>query len=110
MSMFQKPSCLDKLSIFFNCSFAWYSWAYYEKHTAGFPNSKMNLGRYLGPTNPEAGSVLFTKIVTFGHVIRHNMFRHLKPLENEKLELSEGSRYLKGNNLKGYNLIGGKPT
>jgi hypothetical protein len=44
----------------------------------------MTLGRYLGPTDPEAGSVLSGKILTFeGNVIRCNTFRHLTLLENE---------------------------
>jgi hypothetical protein len=47
----------------------------------------MTLGRYLGPTDPEGGSVLSAKILTFeGNVIRRNTFRHLTPLEDENPE------------------------
>jgi hypothetical protein len=46
----------------FICSFAWYDWVYYNKQNAAFTASKMTLGRYLGPTDPEAGSVLSAKI------------------------------------------------
>jgi hypothetical protein len=39
----------------------------------------MTLGRYLGPTDPEAGSVLTAKILTMnGDVIRRKTFRHLE--------------------------------
>jgi hypothetical protein len=48
----------------------------------------MTLGRYLGPTDPGAGSVLSAKILTFeGKVIRRNTFRHLTPLEDVNTEL-----------------------
>jgi hypothetical protein len=48
----------------------------------------MSLGTYLGPTDPEAESVLSAKILTFhGNLIRRNTFRHLTPLEDEKPEL-----------------------
>jgi hypothetical protein len=48
----------------------------------------MTLGRYLSPTDPEAGSVLTAKILTYeGIVIQHNTFRHLTHLENENQEL-----------------------
>jgi hypothetical protein len=42
----------------------------------------MTLGGYLGPTDPEAGSVLTAKILTYeGNVIQRNTFRHLKQIE-----------------------------
>jgi hypothetical protein len=70
------------------CSFAWYDWVYYNEQNAEFPASKMTLDRYLGPIDPEAGSVLSSKILTFkGNVIRRNTFRHLTPLDNENPEL-----------------------
>jgi hypothetical protein len=48
----------------------------------------MTLGRYLGLTDPEAGSVLSAKILTFeGNVIRRNTFRHLTQLEDGNTEL-----------------------
>jgi hypothetical protein len=71
--------------ILFICSFAWYDWVYYNEQNAAFPASKMTLGRYLGPTDPEAGSA---KILTFeGNLIRRNTFRHLTPLEDANTEL-----------------------
>jgi hypothetical protein len=74
--------------ISFICSFAWYNWVYYNKHNAAFPASKMTLDRYLGPIDPEAGSVLSAKILTFEvNVIRRNTFRHLTPLEDANTEL-----------------------
>jgi hypothetical protein len=73
------------------CSFAWYDWVYYNEQNATFPALKMTPGRYLGPTDPEAGSVLSAKILTFeGNVIRRNTFRHLTPIENDNLELVMG--------------------
>jgi hypothetical protein len=55
---------------------------YYNEQTASFPEPKMTLGRYLGPTDPEAGSVSTSKILTMnGDVIRRNTFRHLEQKE-----------------------------
>jgi hypothetical protein len=51
--------------ILFICNFAWYDWVYYNEQNAAFPNSKTTLGRYLGPTDPEAGSVFTAKILTY---------------------------------------------
>jgi hypothetical protein len=74
--------------ISFICSFVWYNWVYYNKQNAAFPASKITLGRYLGTTDPEAGSVLSAKILTFeGNVIRRNPFRHLAPLEDANTEV-----------------------
>jgi hypothetical protein len=74
--------------ICFICSFDWYDWVYYNKQNAVFPASKMTLGRYLGSTDPEAGSVLSAKNLTIeGNVIRRNTFRHLTPIENDNLDL-----------------------
>jgi hypothetical protein len=80
--------------ICFICSFAWYNCVYYNKQNAAFPASKMTLGRYLGPTDPEAGSVLSAKILTFeGNVIRLHKFRHLTPLEDENPELTAEANF-----------------
>jgi hypothetical protein len=50
-----------------------------------FPASKTTLGRYLGPADPEAGSVLSAKILPFeGNDIRRNTFRHFTHLEAKK--------------------------
>jgi hypothetical protein len=74
--------------ISFICNFAWYDWVYYNEQKAAFLDSKLTLGRYLGPTSPVAGSVLSANILTFeGNVIRRNTFRHLTQLENENQEL-----------------------
>jgi Zinc knuckle len=73
--------------ISFICSFAWYDWVYYNEQTASFPEPKMTLGRYLGPTDPEAVSVLTAKILTMnGDVIRRNTFRHLEQKEIDSAE------------------------
>jgi hypothetical protein len=61
---------------------------YYNQQNAKFPASKMTFGKYLGPTVPEAGSVVSAKILTFeGNVIRRNTFRHLTMLEDANTEL-----------------------
>jgi hypothetical protein len=84
-----EPIMLGQTAVIsFICSFAWYDWVYYNKQNAEFPATKMTLGRYLGPTDPEAGSVLSAKILTFeGNVIRRNTFRHLTQLEDAYPEL-----------------------
>ena len=70
--------------ISFICEFGWYDWIYYNESTAAFPESKVVLGRYLGPTEPEVGSVLTAKVLTLkGEVIRRNTFRHLTTEELE---------------------------
>jgi hypothetical protein len=47
----------------------------------------MTLGRYLGPTDPEAGLVLTAKILTMnGDFIRRNTFRHLEQTELDSEE------------------------
>jgi hypothetical protein len=51
--------------ILFNCNIAWYDWLYDHEQNATFPDSKITLGKYLGPTDPEAGSVLSAKILTY---------------------------------------------
>jgi hypothetical protein len=68
--------------ISFICNFVWYDWIYYNEPNAAFPASKMTQGRYLGPTDPEAGSVLSAKILTFsGNVIRRSTFKHLTSID-----------------------------
>jgi hypothetical protein len=68
--------------ISFICLFKWYDWTYYNDSNAQFPDQKVVLGRYLGPTEPEVGSVLTGKILTAtGEVIPRNMFRHLTDAE-----------------------------
>jgi preprotein translocase subunit Sss1 len=68
--------------ISFICSFKWYDWIYYNDSNVQFPDQKVVLGRYLGPTEPEVGSVLTGKILTAtGEVIRRNTFRHLTDAE-----------------------------
>ena len=39
------------------CKYAWYDWAYYHDG-ASFPEDKVKLGKYLGPTHPGIGSVM----------------------------------------------------
>jgi len=62
--------------------FKWYDWIYYNESIGKFPDPKQVLGRYLGPTDPEIGSVMAAKILTSkGEVIRRNTFRTLTPEE-----------------------------
>ena len=64
--------------ISFICEFSWYSWVYYNETNVQFPDVKVCLGRYLGPTEPEVGSVLTAKILKpNGKVIQRKRFRHL---------------------------------
>jgi hypothetical protein len=51
-------------AISFIFSFRWYSWIYYNDTNVQLPNQKVVLGRYLGPTKPELGSVLTAKILS----------------------------------------------
>jgi hypothetical protein len=58
----------------------------------------MTLGRYLGPTDPKAGSVLTAKIHTYeGNFIQRNTFRHITHLENENQELITAKANFKTN-------------
>jgi hypothetical protein len=67
--------------------FAWYNWVHYNEQTAPIMEPKMTLGLYLGPINPEAGSVLSAKILTInGDVIRRITFRHLEQTELDNAE------------------------
>ena len=76
--------------ISFIYAFAWYDWIYYHDSVVSFPEPKMQLGRYIGPTEPEAGSVLTAKVLTSsGDVIRRNTFRHLTQLELDSPEVKE---------------------
>jgi transposase InsO family protein len=65
--------------ISFICEHEWYAWVYFnDKDRAQFPEEKVVLGRYLGPTEPEIGSVLTVKILTItGEVVRRNSVRRL---------------------------------
>jgi hypothetical protein len=49
--------------ISFICEFRWYEWVYFNEAQAQFPDDKVFLGNYLGPTDPEVGSVLTAKIL-----------------------------------------------
>jgi hypothetical protein len=68
--------------ISFICLFKWYNWIYYNDSNVQFPDQKVVLGRYLGPTESEVGSVLTGKILTAtGEVIRCDTFTHLTDAE-----------------------------
>jgi hypothetical protein len=70
--------------ISFICDFGWYDWVYFNDSPASFPEPKVCLGRYLGPTDPEVGSVLTAKILKEnGEIVRRNSYRHLTPDELE---------------------------
>ena len=76
--------------ISFICEFGWYDWVYYNEAQAQFPDDKVCLGKYIGPTDPEVGSVLTAKILkSNGEVIRRNTFRHLT---QEELDSDENKR------------------
>ena len=61
----------ETADISFICEFQWYSWVYYNESQVQFPDVKVLLGRYLGPTEPKVGSVLTAKILkSNGEVIR----------------------------------------
>jgi hypothetical protein len=61
----------------------------------------MTLGRYLGPTDPEAGSVLTAKILTMkGDVIRRNTFRHLDQTELDSEECKAAQKQFEERNQK----------
>jgi hypothetical protein len=73
-----------KTDISFICDFEWYKWVYYNKSPVQFPDQKLILGRCLGPTEPEVGSVLSAKIlkIAVGIFIR-NTFRNLTDQEKK---------------------------
>ena len=76
--------------ISFISAFGWYDWIYYNESIVGFPEPKMQLGRYLGPTDPEAGSVLTAKVLTrTGEIVRRNTFRHLTDTELESKQVQD---------------------
>jgi hypothetical protein len=52
-----------------------------------FPDPKVVLGRYLGPTEPEIGSVIIKKILTMsGEILRLNTIQHLTDEEKNSEE------------------------
>jgi hypothetical protein len=66
----------------FICLFEWYNWIYYNDSNVQFPDQKVVLGRYVGHTEPQVGSVLTGKILTTtGEVFCCNAFRHLTDAE-----------------------------
>ena len=72
------------------CEFYWYEWVMVNDVTSKFPDTTSTLGRYLGPTSPEHGSVLSVKIlIANGQVLRRNTFRHLKPEEVESDDIKK---------------------
>ena len=64
------------------CEFAWCDWVMAHNPVANFPEEKLFLARYLGPTRPGIGSVMsFNVIKANGEVIRTPHVRRLTPLE-----------------------------
>jgi hypothetical protein len=52
-----------------------------------FPDQKVVLGQYLGPTEPEIGSVLTVKILTIsGEILHWNTIQHLTDEEKKSKE------------------------
>jgi hypothetical protein len=65
--------------ISFNCEFEWYSWVYYNESNIQFPENKIVIGSYFGPTVPEVGSVMKAKILKHHEeVLRRNPFIHIR--------------------------------
>jgi Reverse transcriptase (RNA-dependent DNA polymerase) len=72
------------------CEYHWYSWVLFRDSTVSFPEEAMVLGRYLGPTDPEAGSVMSAKILKdTGKVVRRNTFRGLTQEEVDSVEMKK---------------------
>jgi hypothetical protein len=64
------------------CEFPWYAWVLFHESVTQFPEDKIILGKYLGPTDPGIGSVMSAKILkSNGEVVRRNTFRLLSPEE-----------------------------
>ena len=63
------------------CDFQWYQWIKYYDETSSYPDDKMTLGRYLGPS-PGIGSLLTGKLLKRNSNYHHtSTFRALTPEE-----------------------------
>jgi hypothetical protein len=67
--------------ISFICQFPWYSWVYFHESKVQFPNDNVVLGRYLGPTEPEVGSVMTAKILKSN---RSRVTKHISTFNNDR--------------------------
>jgi hypothetical protein len=64
------------------CEFPWYSWILYNESRTQFPEVKVFLGQYLGPTDPGIGSTMSAKILkSNGEVVRRNTFFQMRSKE-----------------------------
>jgi hypothetical protein len=64
------------------CEFPWYARILFHESRTQFPEVKIVLGQYLGPTNPGVGSTMLAKnLMANGEVVRRNTFRLLRPEE-----------------------------
>jgi hypothetical protein len=69
------------------CEFPLYSLEFFNESRVQFSKDTVVLGRYIGPTEPEVGSVLTEKLLkNNGEVVRRNTFSHLRQDEYESEE------------------------
>ena len=63
------------------CEFEWYDWVYFRDSAVSFPEDKLVLGRYLGPSI-DIGPALTAKILKQnGEIVHHSTYRGLTPEE-----------------------------
>jgi hypothetical protein len=63
------------------CEFGWYDWVMFRDNVPTFPDVKLTLGQYLGPTT-DVGSALTTKILkSNGQTVCRSTLRHLNNKE-----------------------------
>ena len=65
------------------CEFEWYEWVYFRDQTVSYPEDKLVLGRYLGPSI-DVGPVLTAKILKDnGQIVHRSTYHGLTPEEIE---------------------------
>ena len=63
------------------CEFEWYEWVYFRDTVVSFPEDKLVLGRYLGPSI-DVGPALTAKILKQnGEIVHRSTYRGLTPEE-----------------------------
>ena len=63
------------------CEFEWYDWVYFRDSAVSYPEDKLVLGRYLGPSI-DAGPALTAKILKKnGEIVHRSTYRGLAPEE-----------------------------
>jgi hypothetical protein len=82
-------------AISFICEFSWYSWVFYIESQDQFSEDTVVLGRYLGPTEPEVGSVLTEKsLKSNGKVVERNTFRNRRKEDYESRDSKQAGSEL----------------